>query len=239
MARQLGEAASGWAAFNVPSLWSAAEDAVPHPILQFQWLSSILDTVGASDGSVGLGRAFLALRSGLRQAGITDRADLFMWLRANDYPCMQIGGYFDRPAQERLLELTELDDYGTTDLQRYYVAAALGIGRSLELQHYLLHHIRTLPPDLPPAGSLPPNVGATETIHNRTQNNGSVRARATVGPVPDGWRNLDELLLAASLDQDVTTLKAVPRCIRGSWARILTQTLSEISLSHQQLDRGV
>ena len=53
--------------------------------------------------------------------------------------------------------------------------------------------------------------------------------RFQVSGLPDAWADLDDIDLAAEFRTSVTTIRSVPTCIRGEYARIQTAALRALS----------
>ena len=77
-------------------------------------------------------------------------------------------------------------------------------------------------------------VAASRLVNDTAQ---SSRGRPSpVAQLPDAWAQLDAVDLEAELRIAIKTCKAVPRCIRGPFHRILTQTLVAVEASYAGVD---
>ena len=56
--------------------------------------------------------------------------------------------------------------------------------------------------------------------------------------MPDGWSHLEDVDLAQELNTRIRTTKAVPRCLRDDYLRIMVQCLVAVESSQVALDRG-
>eukprot|EP00973_Karenia_brevis_P030397 4190914-Karenia_brevis.AAC.1 len=84
-----------------------------------------------------LRQAWHALRQGFRTLGINHRGELLSWLRFSGFICLGQGEYFEREAQEYLLECTAERDAEVGNLGHAYVCVAMALGRSAGLLQFL------------------------------------------------------------------------------------------------------
>jgi hypothetical protein len=80
-----------------------------------------------------------------------------------------------------------------------------------------------------------PNDGPTQARTSRWPGEGQTPGAARL---PDGWQHLRILDVMAELNLRVRTLKKVPKCIRGAYLRIMTQSMVAVESAHRRLDRG-
>ena len=82
-------------------------------------------------------------------------------------------------------------------------------------------------PDVPEA----PPTRSTRQVSRPGAINGVAR-------LPDVWHLLDNINLVSELELRVRTLKSVPKCIKGHFLRILTQSMAAVVSSHEAHERG-
>ena len=222
-----------WSKLNCPLMWAATGDCDTHPVLDC--LLRVLNAMQAGTASptnattispAQLPTSWQVWREHLRRQGIADRAGLLSWLRSRGEAHVELGGHISRGAQEMLIEQASAFDLRARDISRAYVLASLFLSVRPRVVAHILEQRRPHQPAAPPPVPLPSFARSSR-----------IDGLSGVASLPDGWSALETMILRDELAHPVQTLKSVPQCIRSSFARIQTQALAKIHLTHESLRR--